>query len=98
MSACSIYGNSAEDRYRERQLDAYLESQEDNEASDDIPESVHKLIAGYRKVVAALESGDWSCGAHSKNEEGWMRVKLELVEGAMADLEDFEYDVKELDL
>ena len=97
MSACSIYGDSAEDRYRERQLDAYLDSQED-ETPDGIPESVYKLIAGYRKVFAALESGDWSCGPSSKNESGWMRVKLDLIEDVMAAMEDLEYDVKELDL
>ena len=93
MSACSIYGDSAEDRYRERQLDAYLDSQED-ETPDGIPESVYKLIAGYRKVFTALEAGDWSCGPSSKNEEGWMRIKLELIEDAMAAMEDLEYDVK----
>ena len=98
MSACSIYGDSAEDRYRERQLDAYLASQEADETPDGIPESVYKLIAGYRKVFAALEAGDGSCGPSSKNKSGWMRVKLELIEDAMAAMEDLEYDVKELDL
>ena len=40
------------------------------------------------------KQGDRHGNPSSKNESGWMRVKLELIEDAMAAMEDLEYDVK----